>query len=132
MMASPLLNNMLTMGASLTVGDVVCQCIQMRDTTEGPSSPSDQEFDLARTARMGFAGFAVQGPLIHWMYSKADVLFGTKPGLGTVLRKVAFASAFAPVHISALFGAVILLSGKTAAEATDKVVNDMPKAYMMG
>jgi hypothetical protein len=49
-----------------------------------------------------------------------------------VLRKVAFASAFAPVHISALFGTVILLSGKTASEATEKVMVDMPQAYMMG
>jgi hypothetical protein len=85
LVTSPLLRNALTMGASLSMGDMICQCIQMRaepnssSGTESVVDMADQQFDFERTTRMGIAGLCVQGPIIHWMYGKADSLFGVKP-----------------------------------------------------
>ena len=82
---------------------------------------------------MGVAGFAMQGPIVHGLYTSADRLFGTgAPKFGIVLRKVAFMSACAPIHITAVFGTVALLSGKSSAEAIEKVSQDLPKAYIPG
>merc|ERR1712037_378047 len=83
-------------------------------------------------SRMAFAGFVVQGPIIHWMYHGIDHLLGTKQNLATVLRKICASSGFAPVHICALFGTVAALQGKNSEEIVTKLTVDFPKAYLAG
>jgi len=149
-----LLQNAATMSASLSVGDLACQCIEICAKggagDEGSKRrPGPREsltwyaaarescgkacaLDFERTSRMAFAGLCVQGPLIHWLYHCIDHFLGKKQNLATVLRKICASSAFAPVHICAVFGTVAALRGDSAEEIATKVTVDFPKAYLAG
>ena len=101
----------LSIGASCTIGDVVCQSL------------SDHEYDLRRTAAFAASGLLVLGPLSYGILNTATALF---PGSSTfsIARRILAIQACEPLRIGIFLPTPLLLSGVSVDHALDKAKND--------
>ena len=131
-MAAALAKNAVTMCASMSAGDAISQQIQAHYEQQDKLS-EDSSWDRHRTVKMGTVGLCVQGPLFHGMYLAADRVCGRSAVMPTVLRKVAFTTACAPLHLSCLFASVALVDTRgDVGAAASKVVETVPGVFAAG
>ena len=94
--------------ASMSIGDVVCQCLEQWNRDGDDGWP---RIDWARTARMGVTGAVVSGPYAHLQYGVLERLAPGNAG-AAVARKVLMSAAQAPISISLMFASVLMLQGR--------------------
>jgi hypothetical protein len=117
---------------SMSLGDIVCQCLEHRTTSIGDTfSLFDVKVDWSRTSRMCLTGAFVSGP---WSFGQYQVFERFIPGTTTaaVVKKVAAAAAAAPIGISLMFTSVLLLQGKKYNDVQHKLQNDLVDTWAIG
>jgi len=119
--AQPLLTKGLTSLTGFTVGDILAQKFV---------EPSDKDYDVMRTIRLGTFGLLVHGTTGHYFYGMLDSkLPGTKPV--TVATKVAIdQTIWNPIFGCMFFGYLNLMEGKSFETYTNKLKADLPTAVM--
>jgi protein Mpv17 len=108
-------------GGSMFVGDIMCQKIE--------SKTSGKEWDKKRSQIMGIAGLCISGPINHnIIYALEKYLPGNS--VRASLLKMGCNSLMAPVTMSILFTAVMLMKGKNLQDAKEKIVRDVPTTWV--
>lgn len=102
----------LSIGASCTIGDVVCQHL------------SDFTYDARRTAAFALSGLCVLGPLSYTIMSSATARF---PGSSTdaILKRVIAMQLIEPMRIGPFLPMPLLLQGAPPEQAVDKLRSDL-------
>ena len=101
----------LSICASCTIGDVVCQHL------------SDAAYDARRTAAFATSGLCVLGPVSYTILSTATALL---PGSSTleITRRILLIQLVEPIRIGAFLPATALLAGSSVEAAVDKARRD--------
>ena len=95
--------------ASMSLGDLVCQCLEQWDDREGGGDWP--RIDWARSCRMALTGAVVSGPYAHLQYGVLERVAPGSAGV-SVAKKVLMSAAQAPLSISLMFSSVLLLQGR--------------------
>jgi hypothetical protein len=104
-------------GTSMFVGDAICQKVENR--TNG------KEWDTKRSQIMGITGLCVSGPISHTVvYTLERFIPGNS--VKASLMKMTCNTVLAPVTMSILFTAVLLMKGKTIDDAREKIKQGIP------
>jgi protein Mpv17 len=119
--AQPLLTKALTSLTGFTLGDILAQ-----NFVEG----GDKPYDIMRTIRLGSFGFLIHGTTGHYFYGFLDSkLPGTAPI--TVMSKVIIdQTIWNPIFGLMFFGYLNLVEGKSWADYTRKLQQDLKTAVM--
>ncbi|CAM9164935.1 unnamed protein product [Heterosigma akashiwo] len=116
--AQPLACKALTSLTGFTIGDILAQKF---------INPED-DYDVARTVRMGAFGMLFHGPTGHYFYGFLD---GKLPGTATttVATKVAIDQLiWNPIFGVCFFSFLGAAEGKSGGEIVDKIKNDLMTA----
>ena len=113
------LRGITSIGASCTIGDVVCQSL----------SKTDGGYDVRRTAVFAASGLFVLGPV-----SYSIITFGTHvvPGtsLAAVLQRVTLVQCLEPLRLGLFLPTPLLLSGASFEAAAEKLRADLAPTVM--
>lgn len=120
----------LNVALSMAAADGVCQAIESYGETDPP------DWDSQRTLRMSATGGLVMAPLLEVSLRAAERLF---PGQSkrSVFGKMAFRVLWAPINISAVFGASTAIKDGSTGPATrekawHKIRSDLPSTMAVG
>ncbi|KAI9015358.1 hypothetical protein DFJ74DRAFT_679871 [Hyaloraphidium curvatum] len=124
--AHPLRTKALTAAAIAATGDVCAQIIEHRRKARATARAGAWHWDRRRTARLGFYGLAVGGPITHLWYLVLEAIYGASATLRSSLAKMATDQIVAaPAFTAAFFAVNAGLEGKGTREIGERVRRDL-------
>ncbi|CAF1357998.1 unnamed protein product [Adineta steineri] len=136
-LVKPYIITTVAIGSSVTTGDLICQYLEShKKGPDGkrnipPSSSILSWWDRERSRIMCTTAVLVSTP---WSFTLARIverLFPGKRGI-QIAKKILTNTLLAPINISLVFTAIILLQGHSLRTARTKIKNDMPKTFVIG
>ncbi|CAN0097989.1 unnamed protein product [Ectocarpus sp. 4 AP-2014] len=121
---APLLTKSITAGCIFPAADAVAQRF---DNKGQDDEELQQQWDIARTLRWLFFGFAIQAPWNHFFYVLLDgALPPTPDPLSTTTAVKVLIDQFvqAPIFTVVIFGVLGLLEGKAVADIREQLDQD--------
>lgn len=122
----PLVKNAATIGASMALGDTICQKMQ-----HDPEQ-SETWWDKERTKTFGFVGTCISGPISYcWLQQVEHMFPGTD--MRPILQKTVTNAGWAfIVSLPLMFTTFTLLKGGTFQDAVKKVKQDLVPTFNAG